>query len=81
MTPARRWDREPSAGVLSDAENKVATKCNVTQWAVGSELGHAFVLVEEVGEVSWLQERGAMENGGMMFVPPHEIVRRVGERL
>lgn len=68
-------------GVLSDAENKIATKYGVMRWAVGSEPGHTFVLVDESGEVSWLQDYGAMENGGVMYVLPHEVVRQVREHL
>lgn len=68
-------------GVLSDAENKVATKYGVMQWAVGSEPGHTFVLVDESGEVAWLQDYGAMENGGIMYVLPHEVVRQVREHM
>jgi peroxiredoxin len=68
-------------GVLSDAENKIATRYSVMQWAVGGEPGHTFVLVDESGEVSWLQDYGAMENGGIMYVLPHEVVRQVREHL
>jgi hypothetical protein len=42
--------------VLTDPENKVATSHGVMQWAVGSEPGHTFVLVDESGEVAWLQD-------------------------
>ena len=68
-------------GVLSDAENKVATRFGVMQWAVGSEPGHTFVLVDESGEVAWLQDYGALENGGIMYVLPHEVVRQVREHV
>lgn len=68
-------------GVLSDAENKVATRYGVMRWAVGGEPGHTFVLVDESGEVTWLQDYGALENGGVMYVLPHEVVRQVREHL
>jgi peroxiredoxin len=68
-------------GVLSDAENKVATKYGVMQWAVGSEPGHTFVLVDASGEVAWFQDYGAAENGGLMYVPPREVVRQVESHL
>ena len=68
-------------GVLSDAENKVATRYGVMQWAVGGEPGHTFVLVDESGEVAWLQDYGALENGGIMYVLPHEVVKQVREHL
>jgi alkyl hydroperoxide reductase subunit AhpC len=67
--------------VLSDPENKVATSYGVMRWAVGSEPGHTFVLVDESGEVTWLQDYGALENGGVMYVLPHEIVREVSDHL
>jgi alkyl hydroperoxide reductase subunit AhpC len=67
--------------VLTDAENKVATSYGVMRWAVGGEPGHTFVLVGESGEIAWLQDYGAMENGGVMYVLPHEIVRQVSDNL
>jgi peroxiredoxin len=69
------------SGVLSDAGNKVARAYGVMQWAVGGEPGHTFVLVDESGDVAWLQDYGALENGGVMYVLPREIVRQVSERL
>ena len=68
-------------GVLSDSGNKVATKYGVMRWAIGSEPGHTFVLVDGAGQVMWLQDYGAMENGGVMYVLPHEVVRQVREHL
>ena len=60
---------------------KVATKYGVMRWAVGGEPGHTFVLVNGSGEVVWLQDYGALENGGVMYVLPHEVVRQVREHL
>jgi peroxiredoxin len=68
-------------GILTDAENKVATSYGVMQWAVGSEPGHTFVLVDESGEVAWLQDYGALENGGIMYVLPREVTRQVKDHL
>jgi hypothetical protein len=51
------------------------------QWAVGSEPGHTFVLVDESGEVAWLQDYGALENGGIMYVLPREVTRQVKDHL
>ena len=68
-------------GVLTDPDNKVATAYGVMRWAVGSEPGHTFVLVDQSGEVAWLQDYGALENGGVMYVLPHEIVRQVSDHL
>jgi hypothetical protein len=67
--------------ILTDAGNKVATSYGVMRWAVGDEPGHTFVLVDESGEIAWLQDYGAMENGGVMYVLPHEIVRQVSDKL
>jgi alkyl hydroperoxide reductase subunit AhpC len=67
--------------VLTDAENTVATSYGVMRWAVGGEPGHTFVLVDDSGEVVWIQDYGAMENGGVMYVLPHEIVRQVSDNL
>jgi peroxiredoxin len=68
-------------GVLTDAENRVATSYGVMRWAVGGEPGHTFVLVDDSGEVAWLQDYGALENGGIMYVLPHEVVRQVKAHL
>jgi peroxiredoxin len=68
-------------GVLSDPGNKVASSYGVMRWAVAGEPGHTFVLVDEAGEVAWLQDYGAPENGGVMYVLPDEIVRQVREQL
>jgi len=38
------------------------------------EPGHTFVLVDEGGKVVWLQDYGAEENGGRMYVPMEELV-------
>lgn len=68
-------------GVLTDVENRVATSYGVMRWAMGSEPGHTFVLVNESGEVAWLQDYGALENGGVMYVLPHEVVQQVADHL
>jgi hypothetical protein len=69
------------SGVLSDAGNEVATKYDLMQWAVGGEPGHTFVLVDGSGTVTWLQDYGATENGGIMYVLPEEVVRQVEDHL
>lgn len=60
--------------MLSDDGNKVADKYGVMEWAMGSEPGHTFVLVDEAGEVAWIRDYGAQENGGLMYVPPGDLV-------
>lgn len=67
--------------VLTDPENKVATSFGVMRWAMGGEPGHTFVLVDESGEIAWLQDYGAMENGGRMYIVPQEVVRAVSDHL
>jgi hypothetical protein len=46
-------------GILTDAENQVAGPYGVMQWAAGGEPGHTFILVDESGEIAWLQGRTA----------------------
>ena len=60
--------------MLSDAANEVANKYGVMRWAMGDEPGHTFVLVDETGKVAWVQDYGAEENGGLMYVPPEDLV-------
>ena len=67
--------------VLTDPENKVATSYGVMRWAMGGEPGHTFVLVDESGEIAWLQDYGAMENGGRMYIVPQELVREASDHL
>jgi peroxiredoxin len=68
--------------VLTDEGNEVARRYGVMRWAAATgEPGHTFILVDESGEISWLQDYGAPEHGNIMYVLPREIVRQVGERL
>jgi peroxiredoxin len=67
--------------VLSDPGNKVAEKYGVMKWAVGAEPGHSFVLVDESGEVAWVRDYGAPENGGLMYVEPAELVSELERHL
>lgn len=54
----------------------------VLKWAVGSgEPGHTFVLVDADGTVLWVQDYGAPENGGRMYVPAEELVQHIEEQL
>ncbi len=77
--PIDFWEAEAKSykitlHVLSDPDNKVAEKYGVMQWAVGAEPGHTFVLVDEDGQVVWIRDYGAPENGGLMYVEPTELV-------
>lgn len=66
---------------LSDADNKVATAYGVMQWAMGSEPGHTFVLVDKQGTIRWIRDYGAPENGGVMYVVPDELVPELEKSL
>jgi peroxiredoxin len=68
--------------VLSDEGNKVAERYGVMRWqAATGEPGHTFVLIDESGRVAWVKDYGALENGGIMYVLPDELVREVSDRL
>lgn len=68
--------------VLSDANNRVANAYRVMQWAMPTgEPGHTFVLVDKDGKVRWLQDYGAPEHGGLMYVVPGELVKEVRAQL
>ena len=61
--------------LLIDADGAVSEAYGVLEWAVGTgEPGHTFVLIDDSGRVSWLQDFGAEENGGRMYVPMEELV-------
>lgn len=76
----QRWGiRTP---LLHDAGNRVATLYDVMQWAVPSgEPGHTFVLVDKQGAVRWIQDYGAPQNGGLMYVEPDVLYKEVSSRL
>ncbi len=70
--------------LLSDPGNRIATKYGVMEWRVprdapieSAEPGHTFVLVDEEGRVAWVRDYGAQENGGLMYVPPEDILREI----
>jgi peroxiredoxin len=68
--------------LLSDEGHSVSKAYGVLQWAVASgEPGHTFVLVDEIGKVVWIQDYGALENRGVMYVPVEELVREIKNRL
>ncbi len=68
--------------LLSDTNKQVSEAYNVLQWAVPSgEPGHTFVLVNTDGTVVWVRDYGAPENGGLMYVPPTELVQAIAEHL
>ena len=69
-------------GVLSDNENDVANRYDVMRWAAATgEPGHTFILIDESGIVAWVKDYGALENGGIMYVVPDELVQELKARL
>ncbi len=67
--------------LLSDAGNRVAYMYGVMQWNMGNEPGHTFILVDESGIVRWIGDYGAPEHGGVMYVPPDQVLKEVTNRL
>jgi len=66
------------SALLIDADGEVSQAYGVLQWAVATgEPGHTFVLIDETGKVVWLQDYGAEENGGRMYVPMEELVEAI----
>ena len=67
---------------LSDEGNRVAEDYGVMQWAMATgEPGHTFVLVDSDGTIRWLQDYGAPQNGGLMYVAPKDIVAEIERHL
>src|SRR6266498_3044998 len=78
----RAWAKEgASMGIrtpmLSDTGNRVANLYGVMAWAMGSEPGHTFVLVDAEGRVRWIHDYGAPDHGGLMYVTPQDLVSQV----
>jgi peroxiredoxin len=74
--------------LLSDPANGVADRYGVMGWRVppsadvdSAEPGHTFVLVEAGGDVAWVRDYGAPENGGLMYVAPKDLVPELAPRL
>jgi peroxiredoxin len=68
--------------LVSDEGGHVAQAYGVLRWAVPSgEPGHTFVLVDGDGDVAWIQDYGAPENRGVMYVAPEEITQEVMRAL
>jgi peroxiredoxin len=79
--PVSAWQEEGNGlGItlptLSDEGNKVATRYGVMRWSMPTgEPGHTFVLVNADGRVAWIRDYGAPEHGGVMYVPPDQLLR------
>jgi peroxiredoxin len=68
--------------LLSDSGAKVSEAYGVMQWATpGGEPSHTFVLVDEAGQIVWLQDYGSPQNRGVMYVPVTELVQEVQAHL
>ena len=67
--------------MLSDTGNVTYLQYGATDWMMASEPGHTFILVDESGTVVWVRDYGAPENGGLMYVPPDELVQSIKEHL
>ena len=68
--------------LLTDADGAVSEAYDVLQWAVATgEPGHTFILVGADGNISWVQDYGAEENRGVMYVEPLEIASEVARAL
>ena len=67
--------------LLSDQGAKVAQAYGVMQWAMGSEPGHTFILVDKTGRVAWIRDYGSPEHGGLMYVAPAMLVPAIRAHL
>ena len=68
--------------MLVDLDHSVSEKYDVLQWAVGTgEPGHTFILIDEKGEIVWIRDYGAPENGGQMYVPVNELTLKIRQSL
>jgi peroxiredoxin len=82
MSPEAKALGITSVPMLSDADHSVSEAFEVLQWAVKTgEPGHTFVLVDKDGRIAWIQDYGAPENRGVMYVPIEELTQRIGEAL
>jgi hypothetical protein len=60
----------------------VSEAYGVLEWAVASgEPGHTFVLVGVDGRIAWIQDYGAPQNRGVMYVDPEEIAAELEQAL
>jgi peroxiredoxin len=79
---ASRLEYGISAPMLVDTDRSVSDTYDVLQWAVGTgEPGHTFILVNADGNIAWIRDYGAPENGGMMYVPVQELVAQIERHL
>ncbi len=68
--------------LLTDADGAISEAYDVMQWAVKTgEPGHTFILLDDQGNIVWIQDYGAPENRGVMYVPVEELVLEVQKHL
>jgi peroxiredoxin len=68
--------------MLTDPDHRVSETYGVLEWAVASgEPGHTFVLVGADGRIAWIQDYGAPQNRGVMYVDPEEIAAELEQAL
>jgi peroxiredoxin len=68
--------------MLADLDQSVSETYDVLQWAVGTgEPGHTFILIDENGDIVWIRDYGAPENGGQMYVPVDELTKNIKQSL
>ena len=68
--------------MLSDEGNHVWLRYGTVSWMMTTnEPGHTFVLVDASGRVAWVRDYGAPDHGGVMYVPPGELVPLLEEHL
>jgi peroxiredoxin len=68
--------------MLTDPDHRVSEAYGVLEWAVASgEPGHTFVLVGVDGRIAWIQDYGAPQNRGVMYVDPEEIAAELEQAL
>ncbi|MSQ41129.1 MAG: redoxin domain-containing protein [Dehalococcoidia bacterium] len=63
--------------LLSDEGGRTSQAYGAMRWAHGGEPGHTFVLVGKDRSVRWIQDYGAAENGGRMYVPVNEFYQEL----
>jgi len=74
---AEAQQRDIRLPLLSDPGARISSEYGVMQWAMGNEPGHTFVLVDHLGFIQWIQDYGAAENGGLMYVEPSDIYQEI----
>jgi peroxiredoxin len=85
--PVAAWQTEGgklgiTTPMLSDAENRVWLHYGIRAWMMPTnEPGHTFFLVGRDGRVAWIRDYGAMAHGGVMYVPPSELIPLIQQHL